>query len=102
MHVALVIVIILGMVMDVNAALRVHAEYMRRQWLHGQSAEIKTHNEPPYGVHAEYIRRIQRIQGQPAEVKIPHHALPAREHRGQSTSSVRQHLRHQQRSRYNI
>ena len=101
MRAALVIVIILGMVMDVNAALRVHAEYMRRQWLHGQSAEIKTHNEPPYGVHAEYIRRIQRIQGQSAEVKIPH-VLPVREHRGQSTSRVRHHLRHQQRSRYNI
>lgn len=101
MHVALVIVIILGMVMDVNAALRVHAEYRRRQWQHGQSAEVKIHHEPPYGVHAEYIRRIQRIQGQPAEVKIPH-TLPAREHRGQSTSRVRHHLRHQQRSRYNI
>lgn len=99
MHVALVIVIILGMVMDVNAALRVHAEYRRRQWLRGQSAEIKTHNEPPYGVHAEYIRR-RRIQGQSA-VKIPH-TLPTREHRQQPTLRIRQYLRRQQHSGDNM
>ena len=93
MRVALVIVIILGMVMEANAALRVHAEYRRRQWLRGQSAEFNIRHELPAGVHSEYIRR-RRIYGQSAEVKIPH-ALPAREHRRQSTPHVRKYLRHQ-------
>lgn len=91
MHVALVIVIILGMVAETKAALRVHAEYRRRQWQRGQSAEVKIHHEPPAGVHAEYIRR--RIHGQYA-VKIPH-TLHVRAHRKQPTSRVRHHLRHQ-------
>jgi len=90
MHVALVIVIILGMVVETNAALRVHAEYRRRQWQRGQSAEVKIHHEPPAGVHAEYIRRW--IHGQYA-VKIPH-ALHARVHRKKPTPHVRQYLRH--------
>lgn len=100
MRVALVIVIILGMVMDVNAALRVHAEYRRRRQAPNQSI-FNIFHEPPAGVHAEYIRR--RIYGQlAAAVKIPHHALPAREHTRPSTSRVRHHLRHQQRSRYHL
>ena len=91
------ILVMLGMVVEASINRRVHSEYLRRL----QAPSQFRFHEPPAGVHAEYIRR--RIYGQSeAAIKIPHYALPAREHRRQSTSSVRQHLRHQQRSRYNI
>jgi len=70
------IVVILQMVVEANIKGRVHAEYMRRQWVNSQSG-FKILNEPPAGVHAEYRRRW--INGQLA-VKIPHE-LPARKHR---------------------
>ena len=91
------ILVILGMVVEVNAAVRVHGEYLRRRQDASQSRFNRIH-EPPAGVHAEYIR--QRIYSQSA-VKIPR-ALPARQHIRQPTPLVRHRLRHQQRTRGNI
>lgn len=83
--VIVICIIILGMVVEANAALRVHAEYIRRRQAQGQSG-FNIFNELPTGVHAEYIRR--RVHGRSA-VK-PHHELPAREHRRQPIPHVRQ------------
>ena len=97
LYIVISIVIILGMVVDSNATRGVHREYLRRRQASSQS-RFNIFHEPPAGVHAEYIRR--RIHGQYA-VKIPH-ALHARAHTRPSTSRVRHHLRHQQRSRYHL
>jgi hypothetical protein len=101
--VIVICIVILGMVVEANAALRVHAEYIRRRQAQGQSAAFKIRPELPTGVHAEYIRR--RVHGRSA-VK-PHHELPVREHRRQpiphvrhTPTHVRPHLR--QRSRANV
>lgn len=86
------IIVILGMVVEVNAIARVHDEYRRRRWVQGQSASVKIHHELPTGVHYEYyMRRRRRIQGRPA-VKISH-VLPAKENRRQPSPCVRTHLR---------
>lgn len=52
----LIFIIILGMVVETYAVLRVHQEYMRRQFLRGQSKSIEIHTELPSGVHAAYIQ----------------------------------------------
>jgi hypothetical protein len=95
------IVIILGMIVEANAALRVHAEYIRRRQAQGQSG-FNIFHELPTGVHAEYIRR--RVHGRSA-VK-PHHEVPAREHRRQPIPHVRQmnpHVRpHLRQQRINV
>jgi hypothetical protein len=69
----------------------VHAEYMRRRWVQGQSSAVKIYPELPAGVHAEYRRRRQ-VERNPAAAKI-HHEVPVREHKRRPTPPIRQHLR---------
>ena len=70
------LVVILGM--GVEAKLRVHDEYRRRQWAHGQPASFKILSEPPAGVHSEYKRRWLRG---PTESVNKHQELPVKKYR---------------------
>ena len=65
--------LILGI--GVDAKLRVHDEYMRRQWIRDQSASFTIRREPPAGVHSEYRRRWLRG---PTESVNKHHEPPVR------------------------
>lgn len=88
--IAIWLVVILGMVVEANAMRGVHAEYMRRRWVQGQSSAVKIYPELPAGVHAEYRRRRQ-VERNPTAVAKIHHEVPAREHKRRPTPPIRRH-----------
>lgn len=71
--IAIYIAVISSMVVEASINRFVHAEYLRRRWMHSQSATTgKIFHEPPTGVHAAYLRRYRDMQGI-LEADTPHH-----------------------------
>ena len=81
--IVLYIAVISGMVVEASINRFVHAEYLRRRWMHSQLATTgKIFHEPPTGVHAAYLRRYRDMQGI-LEADTPEHEV-----------LVKQNLRH--------
>lgn len=94
MHIPLVIVIgivvILGMIVDANAKVRVHSEYTRRRWASIQKTAFNIFNELPTGVHYEYYkRRRQMLYNRYASVVKLHNELTTKKYRQKSILNVR-------------
>jgi hypothetical protein len=95
MLVIVLCIVIFGVLVEANINSRVHAEYIRRRQVHGQSI----FNELPAGVHAEYIRRRQAPDQHYDKIL---QEILVRKYRRHHTPRVRPHLRQQQRSGGNI
>ena len=81
------IVIILEMIVETNAKLRVHSEYTRRQWALSQKRAFNLFDDIPHGVHYGYYkRRRQMINSRPAPVVKIRNVIPATKYRHKSTT----------------
>lgn len=83
--------VILGMIVETNALVKVHSEYTRRRWAYSQKKTFNIFNEIPPGVHYAYYkrRRHQLAYGRPASIVKIHNGLSSKK----STTTIRHFFR---------